>query len=284
LGLSAETPADRSRVINQVFALTCAILAIILYVPVIRGLAGQWMSDANYRHGLLIPLISGLIICRERDSLSGTYRNSGNLYGLILVLLAASLLITGTAASELFTARVSLPLMIFGIVLYLQGRGFARKIAFPILFLLMMVPLPYIIYFKMTFPMQILSARLSSAILRTIGVSVIRKGNILMLPGYTLEVVAACSGLRSLMTMITLSIVFAFFSSLGNTKKIILVACSVPVAIAANMIRLVVTALGAYTVGAEFADGPLHEISGLIVFLAGLLLLMLCAGVLKWIK
>jgi exosortase len=284
LGLSAETPADRSRVINQVLAITCAILAIILYVPVIRGLAGQWMSDANYRHGLLIPLISGLIIWRERDSLSGTYRNSGNLYGLILVLLAASLLITGTAASELFTARVSLPLMIFGIVLYLRGREFARKIAFPVLFLLMMVPLPYIIYFKMTFPMQILSARLSSAILRTIGVSVIRKGNILMLPGYTLEVVAACSGLRSLMTMITLSMVFAFFSSLGNTKKIILVACSVPVAIAANMIRLVVTALGAYTVGAGFADGPLHEISGLIVFLAGLLLLMLCAGVLKWIK
>ena len=132
--------------------------------------------------------------------------------------------------------------------------------------------------------MQILSARLSSVILRAIGVSVIRKGNILMLPGYTLEVIAACSGLRSLMTMITLSMVFAYFSSLGKMKKIILVACAVPVAIAANMIRLVVTALGAYTVGPAFADGPLHEISGLIVFMAGMLLLMLCAGVLKWIK
>ncbi|MBU8920322.1 MAG: exosortase/archaeosortase family protein [Bacteroidales bacterium] len=284
MGLSAETPTDGSRVIKKVLFLTCVILAIALYLPVIRGLASQWMSDPNYRHGLLIPLISGLIIWRDRDSLSGSYKNTGNLYGLFLIVIAAGLLITGTAASELFTTRISIPLMIFGTTLYLRGRGFAGKIAFPILFLLMMVPLPYIIYFKMTFPMQILSARLSSVILRTIGVSVIRKGNILMLPGYTLEVVAACSGLRSLMTMITLSMVFAYFSSLGKTKKIILVACSVPVAIAANMIRLVVTALGAYTVGAGFADGPLHEISGLIVFLAGLLLLMLCAGVLKWIK
>ncbi|MCK4537991.1 MAG: exosortase/archaeosortase family protein [Candidatus Krumholzibacteria bacterium] len=284
MDLSAETPAGRSRVVEKLLLLACVILAIIIYLPVIRGLAGQWMADPNYRHGLLIPLISGLIVWRERGSLSGPHENIGNLYGLILIFIAAGLLITGTAAAELFTARVSLPLMMFGIILYLGGRRFAGKIAFPVLFLLMMVPLPYIIYFKMTFPMQILSARLSSAILRAIGVSVIRKGNILMLPGYTLEVVAACSGLRSLMTMITLSMVFAYFSSLGKTKKIILVACSVPVAIAANMIRLVVTALGAYTVGAGFADGPLHEISGLIVFLAGMLLLMLCAGVLKWIK
>ena len=165
-----------------------------------------------------------------------------------------------------------------------MGKDFTKRAAFPLLLLFFMIPLPYIIYYKITFPLQLMSARLSAAVLGLIEVSVIRKGNILLMPNYALEVVAACSGLRSLMTMITLALIYAGFSALSNVRKIMLVAFAIPAAIAANTLRLVVTAVGAHMVGPSFADGVLHEISGLIVFLSGLLMIMIAAGILKWVR
>lgn len=275
---------SRTDILKTILLYTCILLAAVLYYPVIRSLAGQWMDDPNYRHGILIPLVSGFLVWRRREELSGLSDGRLHIAGLLLILASGVLLAGGTAAAELFTARISLPLLIFGAALYLRGADFTGKAAFPILFLLMMVPLPYIIYYKLTFPMQLMSARFSAGILKVISVNVIRKGNILLLPGYTLEVVAACSGLRSLMTMVTLAMIMSAFSAMSKTKKVLLVLMAVPVAIAANTIRLVVTALGAYTVGPEFADGPLHQASGLIVFLSGIILLMICAGILRWIK
>jgi exosortase len=174
--------------------------------------------------------------------------------------------------------------MLIGLLLAYKGMEFVRRAAFPLLFLFMMIPLPYVAYYKITFPMQIMSAKLSALILRFIGVEVIRHGNILALPTYTLEVVAACSGLRSLMTMITLALVLCAFPGLSTGRRIALVACSVPIAIVANTVRLAITAIGAYAVSPAFADGILHEISGLIVFATGFLLLLAIRGALKWIR
>ena len=248
----------------------------------VSSLARQWLDDSNYRHGLLIPFVSAFILWRMRPELRDISGGGREIWGFFLMLAAAGMLITGTAAAENFAMRISLPVMLLGAVLFLKGWEFARKAGPPLLFLLLMVPLPYIIYYRITFPMQLMSARLSAGVLSLLRVSVIRRGNILMLPGYTLEVIAACSGLRSLMTMFTISVVFAFFSEMTKGRKLILIALSVPAAIAANTVRLVVTALGAHLVGPAFADGPLHEASGIIVFAAGLALLMISAGILKW--
>jgi len=258
------------------------VLLLALYAPIVTSLVRQYLDDVNYRHGILIPLVSALLLWKERDTLRETGGGGGTTPGLLLMLAAAGLLVTGTAAAENFAMRVSLPFMILGAVLFLRGRDFTRVAGPPLLLLLLMVPLPYIIYYKITFPMQLLSAKLSAGTLTAMRVSVIRKGNILMLPGYTLEVVAACSGLRSLMTMFTLAVVFSFFSDMSKTRKFVLVLLSVPAAIAANTVRLVVTALGAFFIGPGFADGPLHEASGIIVFMAGFLMLLLCAGILRW--
>ncbi len=273
---------SRSARTNIILAVTALVLLTVLYIPVISALVRQWLDDSNYRHGLLIPLVSALLLWRRRDSLREADAGGLELWGMLLILAASGLLITGTAASELFATRISLPLMILGAVLFIRGWDFTKVAGPPLLFLLLMVPLPYIIYFKITFPMQIMSARLSTGVLTFMRVSVIRKGNILMLPGYTLEVIAACSGLRSLMTMFTLSVVFAFFSDMSKGRKFVLVLLSVPAAIAANTVRLVVTALGAHFAGPSFADGPLHEASGIIVFAAGFLMLLFCAGILRW--
>jgi exosortase len=261
-----------------------ACLLAVLYLPVLSGLVGQWLSDPNYRHGIVIPFVSAFLVWLRRDELKAQPGGGGAVRGVILIIVASALLIGGTAASELFTTRISLPVFLIGASSFLLGSAFTARLAFPLLFLFMMVPLPYIIYYKLTFPLQLLSARISAGILDLLQINVIRKGNIIHLPNYSLEVIAACSGLRSLMTMITLALIFAAFSNCSMTRKVLIVAWAVPAAIAANTIRLVVTAIGAYTVGGAFADGILHDISGLIVFFAGFLMLALFVWVMKWIK
>lgn len=257
------------------------LLTIVLFVPVIIPLFRQWMDDANYRHGVAIPFISGLILWTRRKQFADIDHSGGIVVGYILVIIASCFLVVGTAASEFFTARVSIPIMLIGFSFVLGGREFVRIVRFPLLFLFMMIPLPYIVYYKITFPMQIMSAKLSAALLDLIRIAVVRRGNILVLPNYELEVVAACSGLRSLMTMITLALVISAFSGLTTARKTILVACAIPAAIIANTFRLFVTAVGAYSISAQFADGPLHEISGLIVFFAGFILLMITFLILR---
>lgn len=268
---------------NRILISTAALLLVILYFPVIKNLAGQWVDDPNYRHGLLIPVVVALLIRRKWTVIreKSPYR-SAPIAASMLLAAAAAMLVAGTAASELFTSRLSLVFFIIGSAILLAGPGLVRILAAESVLLLLMIPLPYIIYYRLTFPLQLLSARLSATVLRMLQLSVIRKGNILILPKYTLEVVAACSGLRSLLTMVTLAVIIAAVSSYSTGRKILMVASSIPVAVAANTFRLVVTALGAYLASPAFADGILHQISGMLVFASGLILLLIINGVLKW--
>lgn len=272
----------RARVSRAALPLVVALFLILLYLPVLIPLAKQWVNDSNYQHGLAVPLVSAALLWRQRGALGASRPGGAGAAGIALLAVASILIVGGTAASELFTARLSLPIMLIGVLLVLKGREFVSRALFPLLFLFLMVPLPYIIYYKLTFPMQIMSAKLSSGLLHALGIAVIRRGNTLVLPNYALEVVAACSGLRSLMTMFTLAIILCAFSRLGPARKAALALSSVPIAIAANTVRLVVTAVGALAVGPSFADGTLHEISGLIVFFTGFIMLLITLGMLKW--
>jgi exosortase len=278
------SPARPARGGAAALPFVTAALFAALYAPVAAPLAHQWLNDPNYQHGLAVPIVSAYILWRRRDSLEAASGPKAVLAGGALMIAAAALLVGGTAASELFTARLSLPFMLIGLLLALKGGEFVRRAAFPLLFLFMMIPLPYILYYKLTFPMQIMSAKLSAYILQSVGLEVIRHGNILSLPTYTFEVVAACSGLRSLMTMVTLALVMCALPGLSGPRRIVLAASSVPIAVAANAIRLAAIAIGASAISPSFADGALHEISGLIVFLTGFIMLMIVWGALKWIK
>ncbi len=281
--VSAENIRENRK--QKALFLTASILLTLLYLPVLHNLAKQWLNDPNYRHGLLIPVVLIFLIRKKWDTIKeiSPYRSSPGAASLLLAL-ASVLLIGGTAASELFTSRLSLALFIMGAVILLAGPGLVKILAAESVLMFLMIPLPYIIYYRLTFPLQLLSARLSALILKGLQLSVIRKGNIIILPKYTLEVVAACSGLRSLLTMVTLGVIMAAASSYSAGRKILLVACSVPVAVAANTFRLVVTALGAQLAGPAFADGVLHQISGLMVFGSGLIMLLIINWMLKWEK
>lgn len=283
MAVSAGNISEKSK--KKALLLAASVLLILLYLPVVHKLAKQWLNDPNYRHGLLIPVVLIFLVRRKWDIIKEKYPyRSSPAAAFILLAVASMLLIGGTAASELFTSRLSLVLFIIGTLILLAGPGLIRILASESALLFLMIPLPYIIYYRLTFPLQLLSARLSSVILKALQLSVIRKGNIIVLPKYTLEVVAACSGLRSLLTMVTLGVIMAAAASYSAGRKILLVACSVPVAVAANTFRLVVTALGAQLAGPDFADGILHQISGLMVFGSGLAMLLIINWVLKWKK
>lgn len=279
---STQTEKTRARKQGQILALICGLLALILFYPVLYGLVRQWIEDPNYRHGLVIPIIILLLARNKVDEIRALKSSGSPAAGWTVLAVSSILLVAGTASSELFTSRLSFVLFLLGAAFLLAGAALVKKLAAEFILMLLMIPLPYIVYYKVTFPLQLISAKFSALALSALRVSVIRKGNILVLPGYTLEVVAACSGLRSLMTMITLAVVIAAFSAYSFKRKSVLVVLSIPVAVAANTFRLVVTALGAYFVGPHFADGTLHQLSGLMVFGSGIVLLLVINWVLRW--
>jgi exosortase len=244
-----------------------------LYLPFLRNLVADWGTNENYSHGYFIPFLTIYFIYSIRDQLSRLEIKPVN-SGLIVLLLGLAQLILGKIGSEFFTQRTSLIIVFYGLILFFLGWEFFKKLFFPFLYLIFMIPLPAIIWNKIAFPLQLFSSYLTEKVVSFLGIPIYREGNIIHLAQTTLEVVAACSGLRSLITMFALSAALAFLSTLSFPRKLILFLAAAPIAIFANMIRLTATAIMATRIGAEAAQGFLHESSGIVVFLLGLSLLI----------
>jgi len=182
----------------------------------------------------------------------------------------------------LFTTRFGFVMCVGSLVIATQGMERGRKLLFPLLFLFLMIPLPYIVYYKLTFPLQLLSSRIAADTLAMMGMPVVRSGNVIYLEHYTLEVVTACSGLRSIMTLGTMSVFLTDMFRFGILRKMILVFCVIPIAIIANTVRLILTAVVSAVASPEVADSFLHDLSGIVLFMIGLLALLLVGRMLEW--
>jgi exosortase len=257
-------------------------LIIVCHWFVIAALAQQWWDDPNYTHGFFVLPMALVLVWKRRKKLL-EFPPEPSPLGVLVVAAGGLLYLTGVLAAELLTMRVSLVIVVLGVTLATQGVKRTRVLLFPCLFLLLMVPLPYIFYYKMTFPMQLKSSQLTAGVLSALGMPVIRTGNIIHIEDYTLEVVTACSGLRSIMTLGTLAIFVQDFLRIGSVARLVFVALVILVAILANTARLVSTAVVAAVADAETADGYLHELSGITVFLVGLALLLAAGGLMEWI-
>ncbi len=253
-------------------ALLVPLLAAV-YATVVPGMVGQWSEDPNYSHGFLVPLIAGYFVYQKWDSLELTPVRP-NWLGLPVILCSLALLMVGIAGTEYFTMRSSMVFLLAGIVLYWFGWPVLRCLALPIGFLLFMVPLPYIVYDAMAFPLKLFITKVSVWVLKVSGVIVWREGNIIMFPQTVLEVADACSGLRSLMSLLALGVAFAFFSQTTNLKRILLVLATIPIAIITNMLRVIVTGFLAQYYGTAAAEGFFHEFAGFAVFAMAMLLLV----------
>lgn len=238
---------------------------VYLYASVIKWLVYDWIHLPDFSHGFLIPFVS-LYLVYERRKEWPTVSSAGNWSGLLLIVLGMGLLLLGNLATEYFIMRISLLVVVGGIILFLLGKSFFRILLFPLFYLLFMIPIPSIFLDRITFPLQLFASKVASGSLDLIGIPVLREGNIIQLANTTLEVAEACSGIRSLISLLALSVAFAYFSQKTILKRIILVLSTIPIAVIANAARVSGTGILAHFYGDSVAQGFFHSFSGWLLF------------------
>lgn len=266
-----------------VVSICCIAVAFILfalYWQVIRLLINDWVINENYSHGFFIPIIS-LYITYAITKQERSYIIEPDTKGLIIIIFALFLLYISNIASEYFIQRLSIILVLIGTILFIFGKFILKIYIFPILYLIFMIPIPAILWNEIAFPLQIFSSFLSEIIIKLLGISIYREGNILHLPGSSLEVIDACSGIRSLTAMLSLSAAFSWFKMRSLSNKYLIFFCSIPITIAANVARLTVTAVLVNFYGARILDGFVHDFSGVFTFFVGFCLLASVAAVIE---
>ncbi|HZS56824.1 MAG TPA: exosortase/archaeosortase family protein [Bryobacteraceae bacterium] len=255
-------------------------LLILCYAPILYRMGYQWANDENMGHGFFVPLVAGFIIWQRRAKLASLPLKT-NRWGLVLVVLAALQALIATLGAELFTARLAFVIAIVGVILYIGGTAWIRALAFPLLLLLFMIPIPAIIYAQLTLRLQILASELGEIMIGWMGIPVLRSGNTLQLPSQTLDIAEACSGIRSLLSLGFLSLVYAYFTDKRVWMRWALLIATIPIAIGANGIRVALTGLLS-EVNTKLAQGAFHETEGYIVFVVALAALIITHRILNF--
>jgi exosortase D (VPLPA-CTERM-specific) len=273
----AQLPEVKGRLIRPAIplwqALVLAGFSAWLLGPTLYHLVLQWAApDSDFSHGFFVPLFSAFVIWQERGRLS-EIAPKPSWSGLALLVLALSVLVVGELGAELFLARISILLLIAAVVVLFRGWSFFRAILFPWAFLLLMIPIPKIVFNQITFPLQLLASRVAADVLPLMGVPVFREGNLITLASMTLNVAEACSGIRSLISLACLAIIYGYLMERRNAVRWVLALVSLPIAIAANSTRIIGTGLMVQYWDPDKAEGFFHFFEGWLVFVVSLLLL-----------
>jgi len=266
--------------LNAVIALLAGSF-VLLYWPIIAKLVNDWSINENYSHGFLIPPLAAYLIWERRDRLKSIPVES-SWFGLVVVAASLVVLLAGLLGAELFLSRMALLGTIVGGVLFVLGWRHLQALAFPLGVLLLMIPIPAILFNQIVFPLQLVASRAGEASLAAAGIPVLREGNIIILANTTLEVAEACSGIRSLVSLLTLAIVFGYFTDPRPGIRLIIALSAVPVAILANAMRVAGTGIAAHYYGLQAAEGFFHSFSGWIVFISAFAMLFAVIRVLRW--
>ena len=247
-----------------IFALMAAV-----YYRVLAKLVTDWWQIPDFSHGFLVPIFAAYLVWTKRKILLDT-RIAPAWSGIVFVVAGLVVLVLGVYGAELYLSRVSLVILLAGLVLCFGGWELLKELRFVLLVLLLAIPIPSILFNEITLPLQILASKLASALLPVFGVPVLREGNVIELPAMKLEVAEACSGIRSLMSLFTLSVFYGYFVEKSNLRRAILAVASIPIAIAANAVRILGTGLFVQYWDPEKALGFFHEFSGWVMFLVSL--------------
>ena len=271
---------------NKAVAALLVVLAgcfAFLYQDVIAKLVHDWYTDENYSHGFLIVPIA-LYFAWERRKRLMEASPEPSLWGIFVVFGSMAVLLAGILGSELFLTRISILGTIAGIILFIYGWNHLRILLLPIAFLVLMIPVPAIIFNQIAFPLQILASRFGEMALLICRIPVLREGNVIILSNTSLEVAEACSGIRSLISLLTLGIVYGYFTDSRLWVRIVLVIGTIPIAIAANGIRVAGTGIAAHFYGEAAAEGFFHSFSGWIIFIAAFIMMFILYRIIALIR
>jgi exosortase len=255
------------------YTVVVLIVGAWLYAPIILRLVQQWWSDPNFSHGFFVPAFSAFVVWRNRTRLR-TIQPEPSTWGLPIIVVSLAMLLVGTFGAELFLSRLSLIVLMSGLVIFFIGWAMFRAVLFPLAFLVLMIPIPAIVFSQITLPLQVLASKVAAGALPLCGVPVLREGNIINLPTMPLEIAQACSGIRSLMSLTTLAIIYGYLIESVTWVRVGLALASVPIAVAANGLRIVGTGLIVQYWDPDKAEGFFHIFSGWLVFVFSLLMLL----------
>ena len=245
-----------------------ALMAAVYY-RVLAKLVTDWWQIPDFSHGFLVPIFAAYLVWDKREALLDT-KVAPTWSGIAVVALGLAVLLLGVYGAELFLSRISLLILLAGLVLCFGGWELLKELRFVLLVLLLAIPIPSIIFNEITLPLQILASKLASALLPLFGVPVLREGNVIELSVMKLEVAEACSGIRSLMSLFTLSVFYGYFLEKSFLRRAVLALASIPIAIAANAVRIMGTGLCVQYWDPDKATGFFHEFSGWVMFLVSL--------------
>ena len=258
-----------------------AALLALLYYRIVANLTIEWWTDPNYSHGFIIPIFCGWMVWKERKRLADEPARP-NWLGFTLIVAALGILVLGVLGAELFLSRTSLIFLLAGIVIHFRGLSQFRRMLFPWALLFLAIPLPSIVFNQIALPLQFQASRLAGGLLSLCGVPVLREGNVINLPSLSLDVVEACSGLRSLVSLITLALLYGYFFERRNWLRALLVVSAVPIAVAANGVRIMGSGLLGEYWDPSKAEGFFHLFSGWLIFVLSMALLIGLHAAIAW--
>ena len=256
------------------------LLLLAIYYRIAAKLVFDWYTFPDYSHGFLVPFFSGFLLWDRRAAVRQA-KVAPSWGGIPLILLGIVAVFFGVYGAELFLSRISFVLIVAGLIWTLLGRDVLRVIRFPLAVLLLAIPFPAIVFNQITFPLQLLASRMASNILPLLGVPVFREGNVIQLPAMKLEVAEACSGIRSLMSLFTLAVFYGYFLEKTTARRWVLALASIPIAVAANALRIVGTGLCVQYWDPSKGEGFFHEFSGWVMFIISLSFLYLLHRVMQ---
>jgi len=269
--LTDRPPAKTAAISWPTVAWFAAIL-IAAYLPILRRLVDQWMTDEDVSHGFFVPLVALYIAWQMRGRILSLDRVTA-WWGLGVMAWGALQGYFGMLAAELFLQRTSFLITLTGLLLVLGGTRLVRALVFPLLLLLFMIPIPGVIYNEITFPLQLFASQVAEVALGILGIPVLRDGNVLELANQKLSVAEACSGIRSLLSLSFLSLVYAYFFDKRVWMRWVLLILTVPIAILANSGRVTITGILS-EINPDLAQGFFHSLEGWIIFMIALLMLV----------
>jgi len=278
--LPEQTPV-KARTISWPAIAWFGILLIAVYFPILSKLVVQWSTDDDVSHGFFVPLVAGYIVWQRREKLlSMEWKPAW--WGIALLVWAGLQAYLGMLGAELFLQRTAFLISLVAMLLILGGTGLVRELAFPLLLLPFMIPLPTVVYNQITFPLQLFASAVAEKSLDVLNIPVLRDGNILELASQKLDVAEACSGIRSLLSLSFLSLVYAYFFDRKVWMRWVLLIATIPIAIVANSARVTLT--GVFSeINPELAQGFFHEAEGWVIFVVALVILVAVHQALNWV-